>query len=82
MNEPMVLAEDLNIDIAYQDTDSMHVPRRRVFGHGAAVGQPVELRRGPPDRDRHHRYRGRYRSGAGVQLNLRATGTRALVSRV
>ena len=28
MNEPMVLAEDLGIDIAYQDTDSMHVPRK------------------------------------------------------
>ena len=28
MNEPMVLAEDLGISIAYQDTDSMHVPRK------------------------------------------------------
>ena len=28
MNEPMVLAEDLDIGIAYQDTDSMHVPRK------------------------------------------------------
>ena len=28
MNEPMVLAEDLGINIAYQDTDSMHLPRK------------------------------------------------------
>lgn len=28
MNEAMVLAEDLGVDIAYQDTDSMHVPRK------------------------------------------------------
>ena len=28
MNECMVLAEDMSIDIAYQDTDSMHVPRK------------------------------------------------------
>ena len=28
MNEAMVLAEDMSIDIAYQDTDSMHVPRK------------------------------------------------------
>lgn len=28
MNEPMVLAEDLGIKIAYQDTDSMHVTRK------------------------------------------------------
>jgi DNA polymerase elongation subunit (family B) len=28
MNEVMCLAEDIGIDIAYQDTDSMHVPRK------------------------------------------------------
>ena len=28
MNEPMVLAEDLGINIAYQDTDRMHIPRK------------------------------------------------------
>ena len=28
MNEPMVLAEDIGIGIEYQDTDSMHVPRK------------------------------------------------------
>jgi len=30
MNEVMVLAEDLKIDIAYQDTDSMHIPSKDV----------------------------------------------------
>ena len=28
MNEPMVLAEDLGINIHYQDTDSMHIPSK------------------------------------------------------
>merc|ERR1711977_532238 len=28
MNEPMVLAEDLGIEIFYQDTDSMHLPSK------------------------------------------------------
>ena len=30
MNEPMVLAEDLGINIFYQDTDSMHIPSKSV----------------------------------------------------
>jgi hypothetical protein len=30
MNEVMCLAEDLDIDISYQDTDSMHIPSPKV----------------------------------------------------
>ena len=39
MNEPMVLAEDLGINIAYQDTDSMHVPRKESKRLEAAYQQ-------------------------------------------
>ena len=39
MNEPMVLAEDLSINIAYQDTDSMHVPRKQSKRLEAAYKQ-------------------------------------------
>ena len=83
MNEVMVLAEDLSVDIHYQDTDSMHVPSkdtprlieafRKKFGRNLIGEQLGQFDTDFEFKDAWHLSDGRYQKvGKGGQKNVRA----------
>jgi hypothetical protein len=84
MNEPMVLAEDLGIDIHYQDTDSMHIPSkdtsrlitefRKKYGRELIGNQLGEFETDFSFEDAWHFSNGRYEKvgSGGVHENVRA----------
>ena len=84
MNEVVVLAEDLSVDIHYQDTDSMHVPSkdtprlieafREKFGRNLIGKQLGQFDTDFEFKDAWHLSDGRYQKvGKGGQKNVRAS---------